>query len=105
MVDAAFLAGIRMARCWSNGARGTLVRTEDLVAELASGRLFAALDVTDPEPPARRSSAVAPAERADYPARRRRHLAIGRRCTRFLREQVLRQIGTDPLLNVITGEY
>jgi len=50
MVDAAFLAGMKDGALLVNGARGTLVRTEDLVAELASGRLFAALDVTDPEP-------------------------------------------------------
>jgi len=33
-----------------NAARGTVVDTGALVAELTSGRLRAALDVTDPEP-------------------------------------------------------
>jgi phosphoglycerate dehydrogenase-like enzyme len=33
-----------------NAARGVVVDTDALVAELGSGRLRAALDVTDPEP-------------------------------------------------------
>jgi phosphoglycerate dehydrogenase-like enzyme len=33
-----------------NAARGVIVDTDALVAELTSGRLRAALDVTDPEP-------------------------------------------------------
>ena len=33
-----------------NAARGVLVVTDDLVAEVSSGRLAAAMDVTDPEP-------------------------------------------------------
>jgi phosphoglycerate dehydrogenase-like enzyme len=35
-----------------NTARGTLIDEEALVKELSKGRLFAFLDVTDPEPPA-----------------------------------------------------
>ena len=34
-----------------NTARGTLIDEEALIAELSKGRLFAFLDVTDPEPP------------------------------------------------------
>ncbi|MEH0981058.1 2-hydroxyacid dehydrogenase [Micromonospora sp. CPCC 205556] len=50
MVDAAFLAAMPDGALLVNAARGPVARTEALVAELASGRLRAALDVTDPEP-------------------------------------------------------
>ncbi len=50
LVDAAFLARMPDGALLVNGARGPVVDTEALTAELASGRLSAAVDVTDPEP-------------------------------------------------------
>jgi phosphoglycerate dehydrogenase-like enzyme len=50
MVDAGFLAAMRDGALLVNAARGVVVDTDALVAELASGRLRAALDVADPEP-------------------------------------------------------
>ena len=50
MVDAAFLAAMKDGALLVNAARGSLVVTDDLCAELQSGRLNAALDVTEPEP-------------------------------------------------------
>lgn len=50
MVDAAFLARMPDAAVLVNAARGPVVDTAALLAELSSGRLRAALDVTDPEP-------------------------------------------------------
>lgn len=50
MVDARFLARMRDGAMLVNVARGKVVRTDDLIAELAKGRLRAAVDVTDPEP-------------------------------------------------------
>jgi phosphoglycerate dehydrogenase-like enzyme len=51
LVDADFLSRLRNGALLVNVARGAVVDTTALVAELSSGRLRAALDVTDPEPP------------------------------------------------------
>ncbi|WP_407936593.1 2-hydroxyacid dehydrogenase [Lentzea tibetensis] len=50
MVDAKFLSCMKDGAILLNGARGPVVDTDALLAELVSGRLRAALDVTDPEP-------------------------------------------------------
>lgn len=50
MVDAGFLAAMKDGALLVNAARGVVVDTDALLAELAAGRLRAALDVTEPEP-------------------------------------------------------
>lgn len=50
MVDAPFLASMRDGAVLVNAARGPVVVTDALVAEVTAGRLRAALDVTEPEP-------------------------------------------------------
>lgn len=50
LVDAAFLAAMPDGALLINVGRGKVVDTDALLAELLSKRLFAALDVTDPEP-------------------------------------------------------
>ncbi|OLF18792.1 2-hydroxyacid dehydrogenase [Actinophytocola xanthii] len=50
LVDARFLARMPDGAVLVNAARGKVVHTDALVAELRSGRLRAALDVTEPEP-------------------------------------------------------
>jgi phosphoglycerate dehydrogenase-like enzyme len=50
MVDARFLAAMADGAILVNAARGPVVDTDALLAELETKRLRAALDVTDPEP-------------------------------------------------------
>lgn len=50
MVDAKFLGAMKDGALLVNAARGAVVDTDALLAELSSGRLQAALDVTAPEP-------------------------------------------------------
>jgi phosphoglycerate dehydrogenase-like enzyme len=50
LVDAEFLARMPDGAVLVNAARGKVVDTDALLAELTAGRLRAALDVTEPEP-------------------------------------------------------
>lgn len=50
LVDARFLAAMPQGAVLVNAARGPVADTAALTAELVTGRLRAALDVTDPEP-------------------------------------------------------
>ena len=50
LIDAPFLAALPDGCVLINASRGEVVDTAALLAELRSGRLRAALDVTDPEP-------------------------------------------------------
>jgi len=50
LVDTPFLARMRVGALLVNIARGPVVDTDALVAAVASGRIRAALDVTEPEP-------------------------------------------------------
>jgi phosphoglycerate dehydrogenase-like enzyme len=88
-----------------NAARGTVVDTGALLAELTSRRLRAVLDVTDPEPlPAGHPLWSAPGVfftphvGGSTPASRRRAVAL-------VREQVVRFVAGEPLHNMIKGDY
>jgi phosphoglycerate dehydrogenase-like enzyme len=50
LIDAAFLAAMPDGAVLVNAARGPVADTDALTAELTSGRLRAAVDVTEPEP-------------------------------------------------------
>ncbi len=105
MVDAVFLARMKDGALLINAARGVLVVTDDLVAELRTGRLSAAVDVTDPEPLppghplwALPNVLITPHIGASNPY----SLAMA---NKLVRAQAERYIGGEPLANVITGEY
>src|SRR5436305_1618698 len=105
MVDAEFLARLHDGALLVNAARGPVVDTDALVAALASGRITAALDVTDPEPlPAGHPLWKAPGllltphiggDTTNYKAR----------LHRLVREQVARRLAGEPLHNVVEDGY
>jgi len=105
MADAGFLARMKDGALLVNAARGALVVTDDLVAELSSGRLYAAMDVTDPEPlPAGHplweltNVLITPHVGASTPASARAAQA-------FVRAQAQRYLSGEPLVNLVTGDY
>lgn len=105
MVDAAFLARMKDGALLINAARGGLVVTDDLVAEVSTGRLAAAMDVTDPEPlpPGHPlwtlpNVFITPHVGASTPYSMRE-------ANRLVRAQAERYLAGQPLANVITGEY
>ena len=88
-----------------NAARGAVVETAALCAELASGRLRAALDVIDPEPlppdhPLWTLPGVfiTPHVAASTPVSQRR-------VVRLARAQAEAYLRGEPLQNVISGTY
>ncbi|MGH3321077.1 MAG: 2-hydroxyacid dehydrogenase [Streptosporangiaceae bacterium] len=105
MVDARFLARMKDRALLVNAARGAVVDTEALAAELSTGRLRAALDVTDPEPLP-----------SDHPLWRVPGLLLTphvagstpvsyRRSVRLAWDQLQRYVSGQPLVNVISGAY
>lgn len=105
MVDAAFLARMKDGAVLVNAARGGIVDTDALIAELKNGRLRAALDVTAPEPLpeghplwSAPGLLITPHVAGSTPA-------SGRRMLRLIRAQLLRYLAGEPLVNVITDSY
>ena len=105
LVDAAFLARMPDGALLVNAARGPVADTAALLAELQSGRLRAALDVTDPEPPP-----------ADHPLWAAPGLLLTphvagavpgfpRRAYALVREQLARWARDEPLENVVRDGY
>jgi phosphoglycerate dehydrogenase-like enzyme len=101
MVDAKFLAQMADGALLVNAARGAIVDTEALLAELRTGRLYAALDVTEPEPlPSGHPLWSAPGLLLTP------HVAgaSGRPMARALavvKAQLVRYLAGEPLLNVV----
>ncbi len=105
MVDAAFLARMKDGAVLVNAARGGIVDTDALLAELKNGRLRAALDVTAPEPLPEGHPLwgapgllITPHVAGSTPA-------SGRRMLRLMRAQLQRSLAGESLVNVITDAY
>lgn len=105
LVDAAFLAAMPDGALLVNIARGGIVDTDALLAELLAGRLRAFLDVTEPEPlPAGHPLWDAPNLLLTP------HVGGGtrgweRRAYRLVREQILRLRDGVALENQVTAGY
>jgi phosphoglycerate dehydrogenase-like enzyme len=105
MVDAEFLARMRDGALLVNAARGPVVVTDALLAELQSGRLRAALDVVEPEPlPSSHPLWTAP-NLVLTPHVAGSVLGFGDRLVALLAEQLRRFEAAEELQNVVSGEY
>lgn len=105
MVDAGFLARMRDGALLVNISRGSIVDTDALVAELQSGRLRAALDVTDPEPlPPGHALWTAP-NLLLTPHIGGAVTGVAERITRLVVAQLRLFSAGEPLRNVVTGDY
>ncbi|HEX2904315.1 MAG TPA: 2-hydroxyacid dehydrogenase [Jatrophihabitans sp.] len=105
LVDADFLALLKDGAVLVNAARGPVVVTADLVAQLQSGRLRAAVDVTDPEPlPADHPLWSAP-NLLLTPHIGGSVLGLTDRFVALLAAQLGRFERGEPLQNVVDGEY
>ncbi|MEP6461968.1 MAG: 2-hydroxyacid dehydrogenase [Frankiaceae bacterium] len=105
LVDAAFLRRMRDGALLVNGARGAVVDTEALVVELSTGRLRAALDVTDPEPlPPGHPLWSAPGLLVTPHVAGSTPLTVPRAYA-LVRRQLERYQAGEPLDYIITGEY
>lgn len=102
LVGADFLARMKDGALLVNIARGAIVDTKALLAELESGRLRAALDVTDPEPlpaahPLWHAPGVLITPHVGGPS-----TAFLPRAKRLLRDQLRLFRAGEPLKNIIT---
>ncbi|NEY34149.1 dihydrofolate reductase [Streptomyces sp. PRKS01-65] len=101
LVDADFLARMKDGALLVNVARGPVVDTGALLAEVDRGRITAALDVTDPEPlppghPLWQAPGVLISPHAGGPTS-----AFLPRAKRLLTDQLRRFVNQEPLRNVM----
>ena len=105
MVDAEFLAALPDGALLVNVARGKVVDTDALLAELTSGRLRAALDVVEPEPlPDGHPLWTAP-NLLLTPHAAGNVKRSGQRAYALVRAQLERFVKGEELQNVVTGAY
>jgi phosphoglycerate dehydrogenase-like enzyme len=103
LVDAAFLDRMKDGALLVNVARGAVVRTDDLVAALHTGRITAAVDVAETEPlPADSPLWDAPGLLIS-PHVGGASSAMWPRAHRLVRDQLHRYAAGDPLWNIMSG--
>jgi phosphoglycerate dehydrogenase-like enzyme len=103
LVDGPFLAGMHDGALLVNVSRGGVVDTDALLLELQSGRLRAALDVTDPEPlPENHPLWAAPGVLIS-PHVGGNSSAFLPRAARLVRMQLAKFIAGEPVDNVVAG--
>ena len=105
LADAAFLAALPDSALLVNVARGPVVVTDDLLAEARSGRLRAALDVTDPEPLPPEHPLWALPNVLISPHVGGNTSAFLPRAMGLVAEQLQRYAAGEPLRNVVSGSY
>jgi phosphoglycerate dehydrogenase-like enzyme len=101
LIDKERLAKLRTGALLINAGRGTAIDADALFEELESGRLEAALDVTDPEPMAPDNPLwrlpnvlITPHIAGDSPA-------ADQRVYELVGDQIRRHLAGRPLLNVV----
>jgi phosphoglycerate dehydrogenase-like enzyme len=105
LIDRQVLAALPDGALVVNVARGPVVAADALTAELTSGRLRAALDVTDPEP--------LPADRPEWmlpnvlitPHIGGDTTVFAKRALAFVAEQAARHLAGQPLRNVVRPAF
>jgi phosphoglycerate dehydrogenase-like enzyme len=105
LVDTQFLASMPDGAVLVNIARGQLVDTDALVAELQAGRLRAFLDVTEPEPLPTGHPLWSAPNLLLTP-----HVGGGtrgwdKRAYRLVRAQLMRFLAGEPLVNAVESGY
>lgn len=105
LVDARFLARMPDGALLVNVARGQIVDTAALVAELASGRLRAGLDVMEPEPLPDGHPLWSAPNVIITPHAAGHVKAAGPRAFGLVNDQVRRYVAGEPLINVVQGDY
>ena len=104
-VDRDFLARMHDGALLVNAARGAVVVTEDLLAELESGRLRAALDVTDPEPLPPDHILWGAPNLLLTPHVGGNVRGLPARAYALVHDQIGRYAAREPLINVVEGAY
>ncbi len=105
MVDRDFLARMRDDALLVNVARGPVVDTDALVEALHTGRIHAALDVTDPEPLPEGHPLWSAPNLLLSPHVGGASSAMTPRAYKLVREQLERFAAGEPLANVMEGAY